>query len=146
MYRHTRNIRWSGLFLLPLLFASCFRQVEVQAEIKVPGLQTREQAQYVTGMLTSIYPEGIRKAEADLDKRAIRVTYNTDFVRLKNIEGLIAEFGFDAGQSRAPAQPRFKMPAPVLETPVPVLPSTATSAPAPAPHPAPVISTNGVTP
>lgn len=107
-----RRFRWSLLLLAPVVAVSCFRQVNQETEIAVPELKTEEQAQYVVNMLTNICPDGITRAKADLVKHTIRVSYNTDVLRIRNIEGMIAEFGLAAGNSRPPEKPRFKMPAP----------------------------------
>lgn len=91
-----------GLLMLALpAFCSCFRQTTQVAEIPVPQMQSELQARYLTSILETYYKDMIFKAEADLPARALRITYNTNQLRLKNLEGMIADLGFDAGATRA---------------------------------------------
>ncbi len=97
-----RGVKRIGLCCLCLLFVSCHRADLRTVEIHVPAMNDEEAAQRVTKALDVYADYGIiQKAEADIARNLVCITYNSTRTALKNLEYLIARAGFDANDTRA---------------------------------------------
>jgi len=97
-----RAVRITFAVVLASGLSACFRPDIRTVEIAVPGMTTQEDAEGVLSMLNLYRQVGVvHDAEADLERRCVRVTYDSTLTALRNLDFIIAAGGYDAGTTPA---------------------------------------------
>ena len=99
------------LLWLVVSLTGCFRQEVVTVDIAIPQMKAEPCAELVLQSLQVLEAAAILDYQADLDRRVLRLTYNTTRLALKNIEHAIAAAGFDANDVSAAEEARAALPA-----------------------------------
>ena len=104
-------IRLTGMGLMLLAMAGCYRQVEQTLEVRIPQMRTQQAADLVRASL-SMFDTGtvLRVDTTDLSQRVARVTYDTTRAGRKNIEKAIAATGMDANDEPGNPERRRQLP------------------------------------
>jgi hypothetical protein len=97
-------------FAVLLAASGCFRPVRETVEVRVPQLRSEEGIRRVTAAFQGLPADLIQGLEFDLERRVVRVTYDNQRLRVRNIEHLIADAGFDANETPADAAQRARLP------------------------------------
>ncbi len=100
---------WLVIFGLAAAVTGCFRQVVRTITIEVPQLKSADCAKRIQDALGRV--EGVQSATADIPKRQLVVTYDSEKVAIKNIEAVVAGAGFDANSTPAKSEARATLPA-----------------------------------
>ncbi len=97
---------------MAVFLAGCFRAVIRTCEIHVPQMRTPEATQFVARVLSAKFDTNLLiRVETDLERRIVRVTYNSERVAKRNFERALVVEGFDANDLRAASEARAKLPA-----------------------------------
>lgn len=96
------------LFVLCLLAAACFRQVEKTIVVQVPQLTASSCTRPIQEALAKV--EGVRTAQFDVTNHTVTVTYNSEKLGIRNVEFTIANAGFKANEVPANETARAKLP------------------------------------
>lgn len=91
-----------------LLGSGCFRQDKRTITVKVPQLRSEACLRFVQDAVKPV--EGIEHVTPNYEQGTLDVTYNAMKLGIRNIEFVIAGAGFDANDTKAPANVRAALP------------------------------------
>lgn len=93
---------------LGLFDSGCRKQDVRTVTINTPGMKDNECARIIQDAFMR-YP-GIKTAHPDVEKRQVKVSYNSMVIAIKNIEFIIANAGFQANEIPANTNVAVKLP------------------------------------
>ena len=97
------------IFSLALAVAiGCFRQDRRTITVAVPQVKSAECFRHIQDAVKSV--DGIEQVSPNYERGTVDVTYNAMKLGIRNIEFVIAGAGFDANDTKAPADVRAKLP------------------------------------
>lgn len=96
--------------LMALGGVGCFRQEVLTVEIAVPQMRSDACAQNVVQAISRLEADAILRAEMNVDRRVVSITYDSMRLGLKNIEHAISMAGFDANDVLARPDARAALP------------------------------------
>ncbi len=113
MHKYMNNnilykIRIGGMVAFLVLGAACFRQDRRTITVHVPQLRQPDCFRFIQDAVKSV--EGIEGVVPHYEAGTVDVTYNAIKLGIRNIEFVIAGAGFDANDTKAPAQARAALP------------------------------------
>ena len=91
-----------------VLGTGCFRQDKRTITVQVPQLRSEECLRFIQDAVKPV--EGIEQVTPHYEQGTLDVTYNAMKLGIRNIEFVIAGAGFDANDTKAPANVRAALP------------------------------------
>lgn len=101
--------RWLVVVWIGLLGVSCRQQDLRTTTIRCPRVGSATSVRLVTDALANV--DGVLPGSIRCDTGAVTVSYDSMKIAVKNLEFLIAEAGFDAGEFPANAKAQAVLPA-----------------------------------
>lgn len=90
------------------LGVGCFRQDRRTITVQVPQLRSADCLHFIQDAVKPV--EGIEQVTPHYEQGTLDVTYNAMKLGIRNIEFVIAGAGFDANDTKAPANVRASLP------------------------------------
>ena len=97
------------LFIIGLLIIVSCNGEPAKAEINIPTAQCGMCAMTIEGALLKV--NGVKKANVNMDALKVTVTYNVANTSLENLEGAIANAGYQANEISANVEVYKTLPA-----------------------------------
>lgn len=96
--------------LASFILMGCFRKEILTVEIAVPQMRSEECAQHVANALRRLEAEALRDVQLDIERRVVRITYDSTRLGLKNLEYALTTAGFNANDEEAEPALRQALP------------------------------------